>query len=72
MDNPVDGGHSHSRRAGVVEHLCRHPGCGRWGGWGYDGGGGVSAWWCLDHRPNINPPEPVAQQGGWVSDGNEG
>jgi hypothetical protein len=71
MGNPVDGAHP-DRQAGIVEHLCRRPGCGRWGAWGYDGGDGVSAWWCLEHRPHADPVEPMPQQGNWVSDGNEG
>lgn len=54
-----------------VDHLCRHAGCGRWGAWGYDGGEGVTGWWCLEHRPDRDPVKPVVEQN-WVSDGNEG
>lgn len=54
-----------------ADHLCRHAGCGRWGAWGYDGGEGVTGWWCLEHRPDQDPVKPVVEQS-WVSDGNEG
>lgn len=53
-----------------VDHLCRHPGCPRWGGWGYDGGEGISQWWCLEHRPNADPVRNPSDD--FVSDGNEG
>lgn len=52
-------------------HLCLHSGCDRWGAWGYDGGAGVTGWWCLEHRPEHDPVKPVMEQN-WVSDGNEG
>ena len=52
-------------------HLCRQPGCGRWGAWGYDAGDGISGWWCIEHRPDQDPVRPVVEQN-WVSDGNEG
>ena len=55
----------------AVDHLCRKANCGRWGAWGYDGGEGVTGWWCLEHRPNQDPVKAVAEQS-WVSDGNEG
>lgn len=54
-----------------ASHLCHHRGCGRWGSWGFDGGEGISGWWCLEHRPDEDPVQPVVEQG-WVSDGNEG
>lgn len=54
-----------------VDHLCRHAGCDRWGAWGYDAGEGVSAWWCIEHRPHQDPVRPIVEQN-WVSDGNEG
>jgi hypothetical protein len=56
---------------GNASHLCRQPNCGRWGAWGYDGGEGVSEWWCLEHRPDHDPVQPPVEEN-WVSDGNEG
>lgn len=61
----------HNADANGADHLCRHPGCGRWGGWGYDGGEGISGWWCLEHRPDRDPVRPAVEQN-WISDGNEG
>ena len=34
-----------------TEHYCQHPGCKRWGSFGYDRGRGQSEWWCGQHRP---------------------
>ena len=54
-----------------ISHSCSHPGCSRWGAWGYDRGAGVTGWWCLEHRPEADPFEAAADEN-WVSDGNEG
>ncbi len=35
--------------AGVVEHWCEHPGCGKWGGFGFLRHG-VTVWYCFEHR----------------------
>ncbi|MCZ4500996.1 MAG: hypothetical protein JWQ74_3551 [Marmoricola sp.] len=35
-----------------VEHWCQHPGCTKWGGFGYDRGRGETDWWCWEHRPD--------------------
>lgn len=34
-----------------VEHWCQHPGCKKWGSFGYDRGKGSADWWCGEHRP---------------------
>jgi len=31
-------------------HLCEHPGCKAWGGWGFASGKGRSRWFCYAHR----------------------
>lgn len=54
-----------------TDHLCRHPTCKNWGGWGYDHGRGISDWWCLEHRPGDDPVVPEIEQT-WISDGHEG
>ena len=69
MDTVLPGSAISSRDK--ADHLCRHSGCDRWGAWGYDGGEGVTGWWCLEHRPGHDPIKPVVEQS-WVSDGNEG
>ena len=33
------------------EHWCQHPGCNKWGSFGYDRGKGATDWWCIVHRP---------------------
>lgn len=63
---------THVSGHGASEHTCRHPGCERWGAWGYDSGRGISAWWCLEHRPNTEPVDTLVSGENWVSDGNEG
>jgi hypothetical protein len=35
--------------AGIFEHFCEHPGCQKWGGWGYPRGRGTT-WFCYEHR----------------------
>jgi hypothetical protein len=72
MSNSFDAAHRDGRNGGASGHLCRHPGCGRWGAWGYDGGSGISAWWCIAHRPDTEPARPAVDESNWVSDGNEG
>ena len=62
----------HPYRRDAVEHMCWHPGCGQWGAWGYDSGRGISAWWCLEHRPDTEPVDTLVSGENWVSDGNEG
>lgn len=35
-------------------HLCAHPGCTAWGGWGEGVDllrGRPGTWWCAEHRP---------------------
>lgn len=54
-----------------VSHDCNHPGCAKWGSWGFDRGAGVVGWWCLEHRPATDPLESTFEEN-WVSDGNEG
>jgi len=36
--------------AGPWVHLCEHPGCTDWGGWGFAIGKGHSRWYCYAHR----------------------
>lgn len=33
------------------DHWCQHPGCKKWGSFGYDRGKGATDWWCMEHRP---------------------
>ena len=35
--------------AGIWEHGCEHPGCERWGGFGYSVAGRPSRWYCGTH-----------------------
>ena len=37
------------RPAGIYEHYCEHPGCGKWGGWGFPHGK-TTIWLCGEHR----------------------
>lgn len=36
--------------AGIWEHLCEHPGCKEWGGFGYQIGKQAARWYCGAHR----------------------
>ncbi|WP_199773080.1 hypothetical protein [Ensifer adhaerens] len=37
-------------------HLCEHPACKNWGGFGFAIGKGPSKWFCFEHRPETWPP----------------
>jgi len=45
---------SNAQKAASIheEHWCQHPGCKRWGSFGYDRGKGTIDWWCAEHRPD--------------------
>lgn len=45
---------------GLWVHLCEHPGCKKWGGFGYAAGKGPSNWFCFEHRPATWPPSKQA------------
>jgi hypothetical protein len=34
---------------GIFEHFCDHPGCKKWGGWGFSRGK-ATIWFCSEHR----------------------
>lgn len=37
--------------AGIYEHWCEHPGCGKWGGFGFQRlKGSEPIWFCFEHR----------------------
>ncbi|WP_376742382.1 hypothetical protein [Ensifer canadensis] len=35
---------------GIVEHLCEHPGCTKWGSFGYAHGRAAPHWYCFEHQ----------------------
>lgn len=37
--------------SGPVTHLCEHPGCKKWGGFGFASGKAAPNWFCFEHRP---------------------
>ncbi|MCV9967719.1 hypothetical protein OIU34_38525 [Pararhizobium sp. BT-229] len=38
---------------GPYVHTCQHPGCTRWGSFGYDKGKWRTDWFCREHRPEV-------------------
>lgn len=36
--------------AGIYEHWCTHPGCTRWGSFGFSSGRAEPRWYCGEHR----------------------
>lgn len=38
-------------QTGPYEHYCQHPGCTKWGAFGYARGKGEYDWFCWEHRP---------------------
>jgi len=49
-DEPARGEAPTATPAGTWEHWCEHPGCSRWGGWGYKIGAQEVRWYCGQHR----------------------
>jgi hypothetical protein len=37
--------------AGPYVHYCEHPGCKKWGSFGFGVGRGEPNWYCGEHRP---------------------
>ncbi|THK34031.1 hypothetical protein EHS39_32785 [Ensifer sp. MPMI2T] len=35
----------------LYEHYCEHPGCTKWGGFGFAVGKAAANWFCIEHRP---------------------
>ena len=40
----------HRAPAGVIDHWCEHPGCLRWGSFGFDQGRIKAVWYCGEHH----------------------
>lgn len=38
--------------AGPYVHYCEHPGCKKWGGFGFAVGRGEPNWFCSEHQPD--------------------
>lgn len=34
----------------IYQHYCEHPGCKKWGGFGFAKGRGESEWFCWEHQ----------------------
>ncbi|WP_084044708.1 hypothetical protein M728_001413 [Ensifer sp. WSM1721] len=39
-------------------HYCEHPGCKKWGAFGFDSGGAEPNWFCFEHRPEWKTGSP--------------
>lgn len=40
----------------LLNHLCEHPGCSKWGSFGFAIGKAAPNWFCLEHRHETWPP----------------
>lgn len=52
-DEPIRLPDQEPRKAptGIYEHWCEHPGCTKWGSWGYSRFRDISPrWFCWEHR----------------------
>jgi hypothetical protein len=51
-DDPLSPAHDRSgvAPAGIHEHFCEHPGCTKWGGFGFSRPRETSHWFCFQHR----------------------
>ncbi|WP_105434890.1 hypothetical protein [Neorhizobium tomejilense] len=41
------------------EHWCEHPGCKKWGGFGFERDKTKTDWFCMEHRPETYRGQPV-------------
>lgn len=48
-DEPIRDQHPAPTPSGIWEHGCEHPGCERWGGFGYSIAGRSPRWYCGTH-----------------------
>lgn len=46
---PTDAPRPPKNADGIHEHWCEHPGCKKWGGWGF-ARGRDTVWFCFEHR----------------------
>ncbi|WP_373413859.1 hypothetical protein [Ensifer aridi] len=44
-----------ARPQALCEHYCEHPGCNKWGGFGFAVGKSEPTWFCFGHRPEWKP-----------------
>ncbi|MDK1494796.1 hypothetical protein QN219_33370 [Sinorhizobium sp. 7-81] len=51
MSDEQTAGTEPHRDLGLYIHYCEHPGCTKWGGFGFAAGKDEPRWYCLDHRP---------------------
>ncbi|MGF6174716.1 hypothetical protein [Ensifer sp. 4252] len=52
-----EGGATKRPEGGIVEHLCEHPGCKKWGSLGYAVGRALPNWYCFEHKIEWPPAE---------------
>ncbi|WP_181150081.1 hypothetical protein [Ensifer aridi] len=50
-----EGGADRRNDTALYEHYCEHPGCEKWGGFGFAVGKSEPAWFCFEHRPEWKP-----------------
>ncbi|MDW9775129.1 hypothetical protein GOA89_25540 [Sinorhizobium meliloti] len=44
--------------SGPYVHYCEHPGCPKWGGFGFTVGRSEPNWFCFEHRPEWKTDRP--------------
>ncbi|WEX76869.1 hypothetical protein PYH37_005220 [Sinorhizobium numidicum] len=48
---------------GPYLHYCEHPGCNKWGGFGFATGKAKPNWFCFEHRPEWKPRDATSAGG---------
>ncbi|MCX8279682.1 hypothetical protein OSJ77_05745 [Phyllobacterium sp. 0TCS1.6C] len=46
--------HMEKPQSGLFEHYCMHPGCGKWGSFGFANKFGQQTWFCHEHKSDGN------------------
>ncbi|RVG48971.1 hypothetical protein [Sinorhizobium meliloti] len=41
------------------ERWCEHPGCKKWGSFGFASGRAEARWFCMEHRPEWKPKHAI-------------
>lgn len=53
LTRPTDLQPEPKNKGGLYEHYCEHPGCTKWGGFGFGRPKQVMHWMCEDHRDDL-------------------
>ncbi|WP_325052642.1 hypothetical protein [Sinorhizobium meliloti] len=50
-----EAGSTGRKETALHQHWCEHPGCKKWGSFGFAAGKAEPRWFCMEHRPEWKP-----------------